>query len=190
MKPFYRTILTVAIFLAGAGCSAVRAGYESAAYTVVRKDGRFEIRDYPALTIVETPMVKDGADGSFGRLFGFISGRNEGQQKISMTTPVFMADGGANRTMAFVMPAGMKADAVPRPADGSLVVRELPAGRFAVMRFSGWRSDRREGEVLDELRKWMAGQGLASTASPVYGYFDPPWTPPFMRRNEVMLRIE
>ena len=69
----------------------------------------------------------------------------------------------------------------------------LPApggGRFAVLRFSGGRNAKRESETLARLQTWLAAEGLKTSAPPVYGYFDPPWTPSFLRRNEVMLRIE
>lgn len=185
-------ILVVAIATLLVGCQATRAGYESAPYQVVRTDGKFELRDYPALAVVETTMTRSGRDddGSFNRLFKFITGRNEAKQKIAMTTPVFMSGHESNRTMAFVMPAKMKADQAPKPADGSVSVRELPAGRFAVLRFSGGRNEKQEAEVLDRLERWMKAEGLSALPPPVYGYFDPPWTPTFLRRNEVMLRTE
>jgi hypothetical protein len=68
-------------------CQATRSGYESAPYQVGRTDGKFELRDYPTLTVVETPMARGGneADGSFNRLFRFITGGNEAKQKIAMT---------------------------------------------------------------------------------------------------------
>ncbi|MEI6392866.1 MAG: heme-binding protein [Verrucomicrobiota bacterium] len=174
------------------GCQTTRSGYESAPYKVGRTDGKFELRDYPALTVVETPMTPSGksADGSFMRLFRFITGGNEAKQKIAMTTPVFMSGNDTNRTMAFVLPAKLKAAEVPRPADGAVTVRELQGGRFAVLRFSGGRSAKRETGTLALLQNWLAAQGLKASASPVYGYFDPPWTPSFLRRNEVMLRTE
>jgi len=174
------------------GCQTTRSGYESAPYKVGRTDGKFELRDYPALTVVETPMTRGGneADGSFNRLFRFITGGNEAKQKIAMTTPVFMSGSDSNRTMAFVLPAKLNAATAPKPADGAVTVRELPGGRFAVLRFSGGRSAKREAETLARLQTWLAAQGLKASASPVYGYFDPPWTPSFLRRNEVMLRIE
>jgi hypothetical protein len=61
--------------------------------------------------------------------------------------------------MAFVLPAKLKADEVPRPADGAVTVRELPGGRFAVLRFSGGRSTKREAETLARLQTWLAAQG-------------------------------
>jgi DNA gyrase inhibitor GyrI len=148
------------------------------------------VRDYPALTVVETPMASGGggADGSFNRLFRFITGGNEAKQKIAMTTPVFMSGGGTNEAMAFVMPAKLKAGDVPKPADEQVRVRELEAGRFAVLRYSGGRNLDKEAQSLERLRTWMKMEGLKELSPPLYGYFDPPWTPSFLRRNEVMLR--
>ncbi len=182
----------IAVVLVLVGCKATRAGYESAPYKVVRSDGKFEIRDYPALSVVETPLSSrgSGSDGSFNRLFRFITGGNEAKQKIAMTTPVFMSGGESNATMAFVLPAKLKAGEAPKPTDDSVTLRELPAGQFAVARFSGGRDASNEGEALGRLKDWMAAQGLSVLSPPVYGYFDPPWTPAFMRRNEVMLRTE
>jgi hypothetical protein len=184
--------LAVAAALVLMGCKATRAGYESAPYKVVRADGKFEVRDYPALRVVETPMSGggSGSDGSFNRLFRFITGGNEAKQKIAMTTPVFMSGGDSNTTMAFVLPANLKTGQAPEPTDGAVKVRELEAGRFAVLRFSGGRNATKEAETLGRLTKWMAAEGLGVLSPPVYGYFDPPWTPAFLRRNEVMLRTE
>ena len=143
--------------LIATGCGTVRGGYESAPYQVVRASGKFEVRDYPALTVVETPMARggNGSDGSFNRLFRFITGGNEAKQKIAMTTPVFMSGSETNATMAFVMPAKMKTGEVPKPSDGNVTVRELAAGRFAVLRYSGRRNAKNEAESLERLRAWM-----------------------------------
>lgn len=125
-------LLALASCLAIAGCQVSRAGYASAPFKVVKKDGSFELRDYPRLTVVETSMVvtnTQSSDGSFMRLFRFISGANEKRQKISMTTPVFMAKEKNRSTMAFVMPEGMKTIQTPKPTDASVTVRELPPGR-------------------------------------------------------------
>ena len=185
-------ILTVVIGLVLAGCKVTRSGYESAPYKVGRADGKFQVRDYPALTVVETPTTdsRNGDDGSFRRLFGFITGKSEAKQNIAMTTPVFMSGNETNTTMAFVMPAKMKSGTVPQPANDSVTVRELAAGRFAVLRYSGGRNAEKEAESLARLKAWMETERLSVLSPPVYGFFDPPWTPSFLRRNEVMLRTE
>ncbi len=85
-----------------------RSAYESAAYDVVQSDGPFEVRDYPDLVMATTPMrfAAQGNDGSFNRLFSYISGANDDNQKVAMTTPVFMdwesTDGSGQ--MGFVVP--------------------------------------------------------------------------------------
>ena len=186
-------ILALVVGLALAGRLATRLGYESAPYRVVRTDGPVQVRDYPALTVVETPMaagVRDGQDGSFGRLFGFITGSNDAQQKIAMTTPVFMSGDETSPTMAFVLPAKMGAGDVPMPADPAVAVRQLDGGRYAVLRYRGDRSADAAAEALARLQAWLQTQELRGSSSPLYGYFDPPWTPGFLRRNEVMLRLE
>ena len=183
-------LLVAVVVVVVAGCKATRAGYETAPYKVVRRDGKFELRDYPSLTVVETPMGGgggNGADGSFNRLFHFITGNNEGNQKIAMTTPVFMSGNETNRAMAFVMPSGEKVAQVPKPTDALLTVREVAAGRYAVLRYSGGHNARKEADMERRLRSWMEAERLPAKPPPVFGYFDPPWIPAFLRRNEVML---
>ena len=170
-------------------CTLTRGGYESAPYRSVSKEAEFEVRDYPTMMVVETPSKNAGTgpEVGFGRLFKFISGRNEKEQKISMTTPVFMSGREANATMAFVMPATMTPEALPKPDDKALTAKQMPAGRYAVLRFTGARSREREDQALQQLQSWMLSQKLAPEGIPIFGYFDPPWTPSFLRRNEVML---
>jgi effector-binding domain-containing protein len=71
-----------------------------------------------------------------------------------------------------------------------LTVRELPAGRFAELRFRGGRNAKNETAALQRLKDWMKAEGLSVLSPPVFAYFDPPWTPGFLRRNEVMLQTE
>jgi DNA gyrase inhibitor GyrI len=173
--------------LIGAGCAAVRAGYASAPYRVVRADGKFELRDYPALVVAETPM--HGADGSFMRLFHFIGGENSAKEKISMTTPVFMQGSGTNGTMAFVMPAKTGVAQIPQPTGAGVTLKTIPAGRFAVLRFSGNRNFKNETNAVARLTAWLTQEKIPSDSKPMFAYFDPPWTPSFFRRNEVMFRV-
>jgi len=175
--------ISLAAVATGVACTATRAGSETAPYRVVRTDGDYELREYPTLAIVQTPM--QGADDSFMRLFRYIDGQNGATQKIAMTTPVFMTAG----EMAFVMPEKMPAEQVPQPNNPKLAVSSIPAGQFAVMRFSGSRNPGNETNAVAGLTAWMQREKLTPTGDSIFGYFDPPWTPPFMRRNEVMLRI-
>jgi DNA gyrase inhibitor GyrI len=157
---------------------------------VVLSNSDYELRDYPELAIVQTPMPDSGGNSGnagFGKLFRYISGNNKSQESIAMTTPVFISQ--EPRTMAFVLPAKSSAAQAPAPLDSSLSLKKIPAGRFAVLRFSGARSAAKESQSLALLKTWIAEKRLVAVESPVFGYFDPPWTPSFLRRNEVMLRL-
>lgn len=191
-KRFKWFVMAAAIFILAGGfavsCGTVRAGYETAPCKVVKREDKFELREYPPLLLAETPM--SGPDGSFMRLFRYIGGQNSEQKKIAMTTPVFFAGEKTNATMSFVMPEGMTADRAPRPSDGSVTIQETVAGQFAVLRFRGGRSAENESQALQKLRDWMLKENLTASGGPVYAYFDPPWTPGFFRRNEVMLRVQ
>jgi hypothetical protein len=158
---------------------------ETPDYQVLTQDGKFEIREYPALRVVRTAA----GDGDFMRLFRYISGGNEAEQKIAMTAPVLMKHQGENQGMSFIVPRDVAAGKVPAPKDAAVTMDQLPAGHFAVYRFSGGRNEANEQEALAKLRAWIDKRRLEVTGDPLFGYYDPPWIPPFLRRNEVMLRI-
>ncbi len=168
------------------------AGEETAPYEVVDSDGKFEIRDYPALTVASTISEagdKAEADRRFMKLFRYISGGNEGEKKISMTTPVFMKNSGDQGKMSFVLPAEVAEAGAPKPTADDVIVEKTPPQRFAVYRFSGTRSARREDEALKEISAWIKERGLKPAGEPTYAYYNSPWTPGFMRRNEVLIPI-
>lgn len=176
-----------------------RSAYESAEYKVITSDGKFEVREYPDLMLVATSTKLDaqGRDGSFMKLFGYISGANASDQKISMTTPVFMENDKADSLvqMGFVMPKQLATDGVPAPTGDGVDVRKRVGGRFAVLRFSGQLNTKVAKESEAKLRTWMATKGLVaddsaeSSGVETAGY-DPPFTPGPLRRNEVLIRLK
>jgi len=189
IKGIWSILLGTATVLLIMSYQSKASGTESAPYQVVRTDGKFELRDYPVLAVVEATSGKDG-NSSFMRLFRFIGGSNQAQQKITMTTPVFMSGSETNATMAFVMPVKLKTNQVPKPSDSGLVVKEIAAGRFAAFRFRGGRNTQNEQESLLKLNNWLKTQNLSPQSPPIYGYFNPPWIPSFFRHNEVMIRVQ
>ena len=146
--------------------TVARAAYESAEYKVVTSDGKFEVREYPDLMLVATTTKLDsqGRDGSFMKLFRYISGANESDKKISMTTPVFMENDKAESAvqMAFVMPKEITVEGVPAPTGEGIDVRKRIGGRFAVLRFSGQLNAKLAKESEAKLRTWMETQGLVA----------------------------
>ena len=174
-----------------AGCQLTRVGYETAAYQTQSKADCFEIRVYDELALVSTPMqgTSEKADGgSFMRLFRYISGDNASEQKIAMTTPVFMNEGN-DKTMSFVLPKEVAAEGVPAGSDRLVSVGSLPSGRYAVLRLKGARSDAKVAKGKQALASWIAGQGLRAAGDYLVAGYDPPFTPGFAQRNEVLVRL-
>lgn len=169
-----------------------RGGYESAAYTTVKSEGSFEIRDYPELVVATTIMKNDddNKDSAFMRLFGYISGKNESGEKIAMTTPVFASSDDDEEAMSFVVPKEVADTGAPQANSKKIAVSTRPAGRFAVFRYSGRWTEANEKAASEKLTKWMKEQKLEATSTMEKASYDPPFTPPFMRRNEVLVRIK
>ena len=167
-----------------------RAATETPDYTVLRIDGKFEIRNYQALTVATTPMEGDEMNRGFGHLFRFITGTNAGAEKIEMTAPVLIDTANDKRTMSFIMPKKAVAKGVPKPTGDRVTLGNLEAATFAVLRFGGGRTTDVEKTAVEKLRAWLETQKLTGKGAPKFAYYDPPWTPIFMRRNEVMIRMK
>ena len=185
-------ILTIAIPLALAIfwlASTSRAATETPEYKVIRTEGKFEIRDYPALTVATTPMKDGEMNSGFRQLFRFITGSNEGAEKIEMTAPVLIDTAKDRKTMSFIMPRKAVERGVPKPAGEKVRLGGIEAARFAVLRFGGSRTAENEKAAIEKLQAWLAAQKVAGKGDPILAYYDPPWTPVFMRRNEVMICI-
>jgi len=195
MKKSHGLILTAGLLGLGAAAAAgawvirnSRLVGEKAAYAVLLSDGPFELRNYETLSLVGTDGSDD--DHSFLRLFGYISGENEDQQKIPMTTPVLVQARQGSRRMNFIMPRSVAEIGAPRARSGDLDASTFRSGRFAVFRYRGFSDLSREAAAVTRLRGWMRYQEVLPTEGPIFALYDPPWIPGFLRRNEVLFRIE
>ena len=171
-----------------------RGAYESAEYTVLDSAGPFETREYPDLTLAttKTRFESQGDDGSFMRLFRYISGANDRETKIAMTTPVFM-DAEANDTdgrMGFVLPEKVARQRVPEPSSDNVEIRKRVGGRFAVIRFAGRINGDSFAKAEAKLRNWIKAKSLIGDADAELAGYDPPWTPGPFRRNEILIRLK
>ncbi|MFN9508424.1 MAG: SOUL family heme-binding protein [Planctomycetota bacterium] len=199
-RMIYLSASGLLIFTAFAALNTMaRGAYESAEYKVVEKEGKFEVREYGDLMLVATRTKLDaqGRDGSFMKLFRYISGANASDKKIAMTTPVFMENDKSESAvqMGFVMPKEIADSEVPAPTGQGVEVRKRLGGRFAVVRFSGQMSTKAAKEAEAKLRSWMESKGLvADDAQDASGVetagYDPPFTPGPLRRNEVLIRLK
>lgn len=166
---------------------------ETPPHTVTRAYQDFEVREYPALLVaeveVEGPQTEAGSR-AFGMLAGFIFGGNTARQDIAMTSPVTQESAGADRwTVRFIMPGQYTLDTLPRPGDGRVRLRQLPARKVAVIRYSGTWTQENYDQHLQALRAAVAREGLSTTGVPTWARYDPPFMPWFLRRNEIHLPL-
>ena len=201
-----RSLLLAGLVFGTAG--GVAMGTEEAAYTVEKTDGDFQVRQYAPQVVAETLVegtLEEAGNKAFRPLFNYISGANRSQGKIAMTAPVAQQRDGekiamtapvgqeavSNRwAITFMMPTNYTLETLPAPTDEKVRLRAIPARRMAAVRYSGTWSRQRYERNLARLREWMKAQGLAAAGDPVWARYNAPFTPWFLRRNEVLVPLE
>lgn len=163
--------------------------YESPDYEVLLKEDEYEIRKYVDFFIVEyendmDPEINKG----FGTLFNYISSDNKDSEKISMTTPVIQQMNKEVKKMAFVVP-GKFGQQIPEPNNPNLKVKKFDEGLFGVIRYSGFSNDTKELKMKNKLESWILEKGYKIESDYMLAFYNAPFTPPMMRRNEIWLRI-
>ena len=171
--------------------------YESPRYEVERRIGEVEVRQYEPYLVAETdvggPMERAGS-GGFRRLAGYIFGGNRtsggGSTKIAMTTPVTQEQVGDEFRVRFMMPSEHDLDSLPTPDDARVRLERVGSQRLAAIRYSGRWSKSGYERHLAELESVLAEHGLHACGAPIWARYDPPWTPWFLRRNEVLVAVD
>jgi hypothetical protein len=207
------SILT-SVFLTG--CSVVgQSDVENAPYTLIKSDDvqQIEVRNYDSMVLVSTSMSSDSSNGAFRKLFGYITGDNEGAIEISMTAPVIMDDNNAtkndiqkgaeismtapmfmnesadNNSMSFVMPKDFTLATTPKPTNPDVYVSELKDYKVAVIQFSGTLSDSNVEKHTNILAAWMNENGYEAIGEPLNAAYNGPLTLPMWRTNEVLIEV-
>ena len=180
---------------------------EEAEYTVIRQDGDIEIREYADAIIAETVVddkFEDAGNRAFRKLFGYIGGDNRSQSEIAMTAPVSQEErsekiartspvgqqkSGDGWAVSFMMPASYTMETIPQPTDPSVVIRQIPAHRVAAIRYSGFWSEEKYQEHLEQLNVWIKNENQEVAGQPVWARYNAPFTPWFMRRNEILIPV-
>jgi effector-binding domain-containing protein len=186
---------------------------EQADYTVVKRMNGYEIREYPAHIVAQTTVrgsFGESMSNGFRIVAGYIFGGNtkkesiamtapvvaqkgEGSQasvRIAMTAPVIAAAEGDSQVISFGMPRSYTLETLPKPNDPRVKIVMIPARKYAVMRFSWYRSDARIKRTHDKLLAALERDGIAAAGSTAYAGYNAPWTPPWMTRNEVLVEIK
>jgi len=180
---------------------------EEAKYSIVQKDGQFEIRDYESYLLAEINIqgnMEGASSMAFRPLFNYISGANRSQSKVEMTSPVSQEIGNEEIKMttpvsqernqeswaiSFMMPNHFTLETIPIPEDDRVQIREVPARRVATIRYSGFWDEKGYSKHKAKLESWIAAQGLVPAGPAIWARFNAPYTPWFLRRNEVQIPV-
>jgi hypothetical protein len=198
-------VLATLFLLMGA---QVAMAVEEASYAVLKREGRFEVREYAPHVVAETLVeggFEDAGSRAFQRLFRYISGDNLSQTKVAMTAPVSQTPAGEKISMtapvgqrrvenrwavSFMMPQSYTLGSLPKPNDPAVVLRQVPAQKMAVVRYSGTWSEKNYARHKQELESWMHEAGMTSSGPEMWARFNAPFTPWFLRRNEIQVPVE
>jgi hypothetical protein len=176
-------------------------------HTVVQKLNDVEVREYAAYTVAEVVVPGPAAQAgnqAFPILAGYIFGKNKGERKFAMTAPVTQAAEPVKLEMTapvtqsattggfrvqFVLPKGVTLATAPEPLDARVLLREVAPSRVAVIQYSGFWSDANYQQHLDKLQTSLRAANLATVGEAVYSRYNAPFTPWFLRRNEIWLHL-
>lgn len=211
MKKATYLLLSGSLLTSGAAMAT-----EEPNYTVLSQMDDFELRRYDKQLVAQTLVSGDQDSASregFKVLADYIFGNNTaatgGSSKISMTAPVTMqpnnkkSDGESQKIamtapvsmqqddgkwrVQFTMPSKYTMQTLPKPNNPNITITEVPAQTYGVIKFSGLAGSKKVATKTEELQSWMQTQNLTITGEPELARYNPPWTLPFLRRNEVMI---
>lgn len=198
---------TLVLAIAVLAAPMVTKAIEEPSYEVVRTLDDIELRRYAPYVVAEigVPGPADKAGNqAFPILAGYIFGKNKGEKKFAMTAPVTQTAAPARLKMTapvtqtaasggyvvqFVLPRGVTLASAPEPLDPQVRLREVPGSTVAVIRYSGFWSESNYAEHLAKLKASLTAAKLPWTGEPVFSRFNPPFTPWFLRRNEIWLTL-
>lgn len=185
---------------------------EEPKFTLLEKDQAFELRIYEQKLIAEVEVggdMRDATSKGFRLIADFIFGNNTSQtgkpekismtapvsieplvEKISMTAPVGIQQANNGWKVYFVMPSQYTLDTLPKPNNPLVIIKQVPSQKFAVIRFSGLVDEEKMAKKAEDLKQWAENKKLKMLGNPELSRYNPPWTLPFLRRNEVMVEVE
>ena len=162
--------------------------YETQQYDIISSDDDFEIRFYHSA--IKAKVISDkNANGNFYKLFQFISGNNSKNEKIAMTTPVYMINDNNSNTMEFVMPSSFNMETISKPIDKDIVIYESEAKYYACIRYGGYSNSSKFNSNSEKLIDKLSELNIETIGDIFYVSYNSPYKV-FNRRNEVMIEIK
>jgi hypothetical protein len=186
---------------------------EEPKFSLIEKSGDFELRLYKPMIIAETYVdgsLSEASNAGFRLIAGYIFGGNKSRhnsspekiamtspvtlepssQKIAMTVPVVIESKENRWRVHFVMPSGYTLNSLPIPNDSRVSLREIAEQKTAVIVFSGFAGEDKVKDKTSELIAWIKSRGLDAASINRLARYNPPWTLPFLRRNEILINIK
>ena len=161
--------------------------YEEINYEVVKKNEIYEIRKYSDRLAIETELSNQGS--SFRKLFNYISGNNENNEEIKMTTPVTQVEKKGSMTMQFYLPSKFNKENIPSPSNSDVKILNIKGGYYAVITYSGRASDKNFMKHKNILENELIKKDVSILSAPIKATYNSPFTLPLLRRNEAMFEV-
>jgi DNA gyrase inhibitor GyrI len=215
MKVYRMIIAGVLVALMGAWMAA---GYlpvrniETPKYEVLSAHKGYEIRQYQSHIVAEVKVMgtyKESANQGFRKIADYIFGNNTASGSIAMTAPVLHEKQAASEkiamtapvlhgktgetgsyTVAFVMPSSYTLETLPKPNNPDVTVRVVPPKKYAALRFRGYAPEGKVARKMEGMLALLKQDNITPVGSPSVAQYNPPWTPPFMRRNEILVEVQ
>lgn len=165
--------------------------FETIKYQLIKKDGHIEIRKYDNILLASTKSsLTETQDSGFSNVFRYISGDNDKNTKISMTTPVVTYQEDKTLVTGFYAPSKYSKDTLPKPIGEDVFINELKSSYYAVIRFRGsWKQsnfDKHDKLLLE----YLEAQGIKITSQRLILRYQPPFIPGVFRHNEIAYQVE
>lgn len=208
------SISRLLVFLTSILIASTVMATEEPRFSIIEKSEPFELRSYAPQLIAEVKVEGDldaASSQGFRLIAAFIFGQNQVSEKISMTAPVAIetaqstkiamtvpvgieaskdsAKGVSQWVFSFVMPSEYTMATLPKPLNPLVSIRELPAQRRAAITFSGFYNEAKVLEKTNALEAWIKSKQWQSIGNPQFARYNPPWSIPFMRRNEILITV-
>lgn len=205
-KPMFWIMITTISIIAFIAWGAITSNVEQAPYKIVESHDSIEIRQYEPMIVAQVEVTgerQDAINQGFKILANYIFGENtsseevamtapvlqEENMKIAMTAPVMQRAESNHWKVNFVMPSNYTMENLPRPKNSLIQLKSIPHKKAAVIRFSGIANEKSLQKHTEELKNFIKQHNLKSDLSPTYAFFNPPWTIPLLRRNEIMIEL-
>ena len=180
---------------------------ETPGYEVMQSQDKIEIRQFKPMVIAEVKISghrEKAISEGFRVLADYIFGNNIVQQtipmtapvqqqasrKIAMTSPTQLQSEKDSWLVSFVMPSEYSLDTLPKPTNNRINIKRIPSKKFVTITFSGTNSNENLKIHEKKLEKFIRAKNISVTGTSKYAFYNPPWTLPLMRRNEVMIEVQ